>query len=410
MLLHNDSIPSITAKLPEGAFSSREHQLLYKVIADTYSQKKAVDAVLIKDALGARVLDVGGASYIASLLAASPEASTKDQHIQTVWDKWQIRRAVDGATALIEKAKDGGSILDLKQCLEKLQFARSGDERGVINSLCEETIASLGHYRKTGADLFTGFKDLDDTTGGLRRGCIYTVGGKTSHGKTTFAINVALNNLLKNPNTRVLYNAFEDIEQIPLRLASMKSHLHLDWFLKPHLIQEDEYSRLTDALTDLAQYKDRLVIVNGVSVARMRALCDEYKTDIAIVDYIQRYAHKFNLSSEGRLSHEIGKAVSDIKDLSIDKQVATLVLSQFSRREESMRYRKPALEDLKESGDIENYSDNVILLWWKWRDNPKEMPNKYTILVEKNKLGPRSEHEVHIEAETLRLNDWAIRV
>src|SRR3990167_2501822 len=99
-------------------------------------------------------------------------------------------------------------------------------------------MASVDRLRKEGIDLKTGFTAVDDCLGGLRRGTLTVIGGKTSQGKTSVCVNIARNNLLSSEKTKILYNGFENIDQFATRLAAIEHNIPLDWFLKPSLIND----------------------------------------------------------------------------------------------------------------------------------------------------------------------------
>jgi replicative DNA helicase len=96
-----------------------------------------------------------------------------------------------------------------------------------------------------------------------------------------------------------------------------------------------------------------------------------------------------------------------MQDLAIEKNCAVFCYSQFSRRTEEQRGRMPQVEDLKESGDIENYSDGIILLWWPWRDtlDSRKKPNEYKFLIRKNKTGPCLDVDSYINLDTLKISE-----
>ena len=405
MVLDNPAITEIAAMLEEGDFHHPPHQLLFTSIKEVWKQRGKVDLVLLKDHLGPRILEAGGTNYLAAMIEQAPDVADWRPYAGTVKDRAKARRALAEAGRLVETG-DGLTLQEIYDGAERIRREVKTDGAGTLDALLGAAVDDLDAIRSSGFDIRTGYASIDNVLGGVRRGKLLTVGGKTSHGKTTFALNIVLNNLRRDPTLRIVYNAFEDADQLFSRLASMESGLPLEMFLKPHTLAQGDYDALKLRLQEVGRYKDRLRILCGVSANQLRAECETFKPDLIVVDYLQRYAHKFGLAREGRLSHEIGKAVSDFQDIAIEYRCAFLLLSQLKRMAEDSRLRRPQLDDLKESGDIEFLSDGVILLWWKWRDDPGKIANQYTILVEKNKLGPRLETDINIQLPTLRLEDY----
>ncbi len=373
-----------------------------------YEKHKTYDLILLHDSLDKSDLErAGGAGYLAGLVAGLPKDPSFDALLDILKDAAKRRSYKEMADRLMAALNDGAEIEKLER-IAAIPEVKEDVKAPTIKVAVNSAAAALDDIRNNGVDLHFGVAKLDDTLGGIRRKKLYTIGGRTSQGKTTVCANLILNNLKLNPKSKVYYNGFENVDELPIRLASLQSGTRLDWFLKPHLIKEDEYADTLAALGDLEDYDDRLIIAFGDSVKQMRQVCKSYKPDIVFVDYIQRLAHKYSLGSNDRLSHAIGKAVSDLQDIAIDFNCAMFCASQFRRSPSEFRGKEPSIEDLKESGDIENESDNIILLWWPWRetlDDKRYIQNQYRFLVRKNKLGPCLDVYSQINLETLRISD-----
>lgn len=351
--------------------------------------------------------DIGGAAYLGGLVASLPEKSDFDALLNVLKEAAKRREYKATADALLSALELGADV----ERLEGLLSNKPKDDTPsspTIKVACEAAARNIDEIRTKGVDLHFGVSQLDDALGGVRRKKLYTIGGRTSQGKTTVCANLINDNLKTSPSCKIYYNGFENVEELPIRLAAIQSGTRLDHFIKPHLINEEQYLDTLSALGELEQHNDRLLISFGDSVASMRRICKTYRPDIVIVDYIQRLAHKYDLGASDRLSHAVGKAVSDLQDIAIEYNNAMFCCSQFKRSPYEGRGKEPSIEDLKESGDIENYSDNIILLWWPWRDtldDQRYMPTEYRYLIRKNKLGPTVDVKARINLETLRISD-----
>ena len=376
-----------------------------------WKQHKTVDLILLHDSLNEQELkEVGGSGYLASLVAGLPDKPSFDALSQSLRDaakRRSYKRLVeDLGTALVS-----GESNERLDRIYLLGDNSKGEEVTAPNiaEASEAAAKGLDEIRNKGVNLHFGIRKLDDALGGIRTKKLYTIGGRTSQGKTTVCANIIHENLVNNRDAKIYYNGFENVDELPIRLAAIHSDVKLSSFIKPHEITEDEYGSTLLALGDLAGYKDRLIISYGDSVSQMRQVCRSYKPDIVFVDYIQRLAHKYELGSSDRLSHAIGKAVSDLQDIAIEYNSAMFCCSQFRRAGNDFRGKEPGIEDLKESGDIENESDNIILLWWPWRetlDDKRYIQNQYRFLVRKNKLGPTADVYSTINLETLKITDY----
>lgn len=408
MIFNNTCISKVAATLEPEAFFGDSNREVYKALLNAWNGKGVVDLVVLKDAIpGAILTRIGGVERIAAY-ADTPNPENWGAYLKVVEEKWRLREAYEHSNEIKRLALEGADLEKVWEVADKIKSRKRLQDGGFkLSESIRSAALSLDDLRKAGVDLKVGLNKVDELIGGIRRKMLYIVGAKTSNGKTSFLANIAINILRGKPTAKVLINVFENAEQIPVRMASVLSGVPLNHFLKPDMCTDEEYLIVQEALQALDDYRDRVVIMHGANVQQMRAMCDEFKPDAVFVDYIQRYAHKYSLGAEDRLSHAIGKVASDLQDMAIDKNCAMFVLSQLSRRQEEHRNRKPVVTDLKESGDLENYADCIFLLWWPWRDNPNgKDPNEFFIVVAKNKLGPCQDEPVKIDVKTLRLSDW----
>ena len=376
-----------------------------------WKQYKSVDLILLHDSLNEQELkEIGGSGYLASLVAGLPDRPSFDALTQSLREAGKRRSYKQLSERLASALSSGESTAQLDSIYLSADSSKAEPVTApTIAEASEAAAKGLDEIRNKGVNLHFGIRKLDEALGGIRTKKLYTIGGRTSQGKTTVCANIIHENLVNNREAKIYYNGFENVDELPIRLASIHSDVKLSSFIKPHEITEDEYGSTLLALSDLANYKDRLIISFGDSISQMRQVCRSYRPDIVFVDYIQRLAHKYDLGSSDRLSHAIGKAVSDLQDIAIDYNCAMFCCSQFKRAASEFRGKEPGIEDLKESGDIENESDNIILLWWPWRetlDDKRYIQNQYRFLVRKNKLGPTADVYSTINLETLKITDY----
>ena len=393
-----------------GLLQAEAHNLILQHLITLFAKHKTYDLILLHDSFTETELNsIGGASYIGSLMSGLPDKADFDALLDVLRGADKRRMYANVADRLMSALASGTDNDGLDKIYASAIVKDEPVEAPTIKVAAGEAAKNLDEIRNMGVDLSFGIKQLDDSLGGIRRKKLYTIGGRTSQGKTTVCANIIQNNLRQNANAKIYYSGFENVDEMPIRLASINSKTRLDWFLKPHIITEEEYQRAQLALADLTEYEDRLLIAFGDSIKTMRSVCKSYRPDIIFVDYIQRLAHKYSLGESDRLSHAIGKAVSDLQDIAIDFNCAMFCASQFKRSTYEGRGKEPSIEDLKESGDIENESDNIILLWWPWRetlDDKRYIPNQYRFLVRKNKLGPCLDVYSKIDLETLAITDF----
>lgn len=413
MVLDNTIIPMVAAKVKPGDFYVQGNSALYIGITRSYDANKSVDLILLKDTIGQELDTIGGVARLAELVDTVPSVANWIGYMQTVVDKSRLRQALVAGEQITAMAKGGASLEDIYKEADGIK-SRCNPETSISFADClKDTIASVSKTAEEGVDLFMGWQAVDEAIGGLRRKSLYIIGGKTSQGKTSVCVNIVRSNLSCNSGCRILYNGFENLDQFATRLAAVDSGVPLSAFLRPDSNNAGQMKSVQDALKSLEKWAPNIRVMNSASVAQMRAVADEFKPDVVFLDYIQRYLHRYAPESDGRVSYQAAKLASDLQDFAIDRNCAVFAFSQLSRRSEEQRNRRPSINDLKESGDLENTADVIGLLYWPWRDSldpSKHRPEDYYFCVAKNKLGECGEHLLRLRVDTLRLEDRVTRI
>jgi len=130
---------------------------------------------------------------------------------------------------------------------------------------------------------------------------------------------------------------------------------------------------------------------NGKTVGWMRAQATRYKAEIVVVDYLQlvRSAGKDRFEKVTNISQEL-------HEMAQGEKVVVIALSQLARKGD----RAPVLEDLRESGQIEQDADLIVLL------NREKDSDDETIIIAKNKEGQTGDIGFHFEKERQRFFEY----
>lgn len=286
-----------------------------------------------------------------------------------------------------------------------------------VSTAAQRTAEDVKYIREHGYDLKWGIRSLDERLGGILRRRLYVVGGRTSHGKTLFMMNVVLPNI--EAGKRVLYFAMENPDEIAPRLAALAYNVPLENFVKPHMIGDEEYGALIQGLKKV-ETLGPLMIAKPPSMEKVKQAVAIYRPDIVVLDYVQRWVMSQGGADGGednKYRLNVGRGVSVFTDIAQENNCAAFVLSQMARRQRPMPQRggksmtvdeeeaaiEPNISELKESGDIENFADNIILINWPHKDNAAIPSNRYKIIAAKLKMGETGSIRVQIDPSSNRL-------
>lgn len=202
----------------------------------------------------------------------------------------------------------------------------------------------------------TGLKELDEMIWGFHKKEITTIGARTSHGKSAFAIQIASN--LADTNNRIVYLSLEmSKEQIVERMLCNFGHIN-NKLLRRGLGKIHVETKGSPFGKWINELKFLIDDKYGYHFDRIVEICDIITPDFLFIDYIQMIStrgHKSKLEA-------VEEYVRKLKQLSTERNMGIVLLSQLNR--ESADVSRPLMHTLKWAGVLEEHSDCVILLHW----------------------------------------------
>jgi len=283
--------------------------------------------------------------------------------------------AQDAATDKRDAATRHG-VRSLKQLLEGV-VARA-------DTKIQERGATTGNY------------ELDQVLGGLRRKKITILGADTSFGKSSFAIMVA-DEVMKG-GANVLFLSCEDGEEMyAQRFMARRAGVNA-FRIRDNDLRDQDVSRMrmqAIAAQDAPFFLDVIGKPVEQAVRAVTDLCKEIDFALVIVDYVQRFtAARRTQDKRTEVTYVAGLFSDAIKN----GNAAGLILSQL-RRPENMT-KPPTMHDLKESGDLENMAEHVLLGHLEVNGEGEQRREQRHFYIAKNKDGPRNIDRVTIPFDT----------
>jgi len=358
---------------PEDFYKEAHRRILDKIIL-LVDKGLPVDLLSLTEALGRDGLleDVGGASYLASLMDGVPRSLNVSYHAQVVKEKALLRRLIassmrimtssyeeqDEPDAILDQAQS--AIIDVAEQRTKMGFVPMG--KLVPSTL--EALEAMAQRRDFITGVPSGFKDLDEITSGFHKGEFVVVAARPSMGKTALCLNIAQHVGLHTESAAGFFSMEMSLEQLAIRMLCADSMVDLQKIRKGLISSRDmEKIRLSaEALTPARIYLDETA---GLTVLEMKAKARRLKMegnlDILFLDYMQlmRTSQRF----ENR-NQEMSYISRSMKELAKELQIPVVGISQLSRAPEKGRKEpRPILSDLRESGAIEQDADVVIFIY-----------------------------------------------
>ncbi|WP_349967882.1 DnaB-like helicase C-terminal domain-containing protein [Wolbachia endosymbiont of Armadillidium arcangelii] len=274
----------------------------------------------------------------------------------------------------------------------KLIFDYLKDYKNYINKLLSNTSDIEG--------MTTGIEELDRITGGFKEGELTVLAARTSIGKTSIALYMALQAAkLLNDHEYICFFSLEmSANQLINRIISIEVNETINNILKNENM--DLLYRGINQITFLNILIDNSGNIDlNVLRKKIASICKRYSIKCIYIDYLQL------LRGSGRTENrtlEVTEISRTLKNIAKDFEVPVVALSQISRRVEERQNKRPQLADLRESGSIEQDADIVLLLY---RDSYYKIGsnNELEINVAKNRSGSTGKVTVPYQVNTGRI-------
>jgi replicative DNA helicase len=401
-------------------FFMPKHGVIYEGIVKVYDQHSAIDLVQ----LGTWLKDkghyetIGGQEYLIELAESVPVTVNAPYYAKNVRSKAAIRRVLDAAGKILrvgyESPDDADGVRDQAQ---RLMMEATADfnppSMASMSELVQEAFDELEKNAANGNTLTglpTGFGQLDQMTMGFQPGEMIVVGARPSMGKTAFATCIMEHMALVNRIPVLLISLEMNKRQLSYRLLSAVAGVSSRRMLR-NMLDNDQIRALQDAGARLSASPIYIDDSSEASVMEFRSKARRMKRENNIgcifIDYIQLMSSP---GSENR-QNEIASISRTIKAVGKELNIPIVALAQLNRQNESRSNKRPTLSDLKESGQIEQDADVVMLLhredYYHQGEDDYNPNNEAELIIAKQRNGPTGVIKLHWHDETTRFANVA---
>jgi replicative DNA helicase len=399
-------------------FFLESHRKIYEKMIALAERASPIDLVTLTDELrrSGEFEQVGGATYIASLIDGVPRTDTIEHYAKLVKSKAMLRRLISASNQIIARCMDEeDEALTIVDEAEHMIFQiaedriRQGFQHvGNVAKRRLEQVEQMAGRPEMITGVPTGFTDFDQMTSGLQRQDLIIIAARPSMGKTALALNMA-QYAAKNGSYVGIFSLEMSNEQLVSRLLCSEARVDAHR-LRTGYLNREEWAKLADALRRVCEMQIYLDDTPGQGVLEMRAkvrrLKAEHGLDLLIIDYMQLMSGRGRIESR---QQEVSQISRDLKGLAKELQVPVIALSQLSRAPETRGGdHKPQLSDLRESGAIEQDADVVCFIYREEVYNPSE-ENKgiAELIIGKQRNGPTGSVQLAFLKEFTRFdNVW----
>lgn len=260
----------------------------------------------------------------------------------------------------VAKAYERGDTEEARELSAELA-ADSGAEKRTNEYLHASDVikqAAINTARQ-GTDLRTGFPILDHALGQLRRATLTVIGGYEGTGKSGLMLSMAMN--FAHRGIASGYISLEDpIEVVGPRILAHLEHVNPEEFDGQRGMYFDEM--VASGIAKARTLGLHCAFEEGASLERvlgsMRHCVRKLGCKVLFVDYLQCLHGEAD-----KRANFIAKACGKLKAQAKILGVPLVLGSQLNNPEKGSEFKAPRNTSLKESGDIKDKAEVIILLW-----------------------------------------------
>jgi replicative DNA helicase len=409
ILIDKDAIGLVSEVISPKDFYNDINGIIYDAMLSLYEERKPIDLITLKKELKKiKNGDKVDSSYFEDLVNSVPTSANVENYAEIIRDESTKRNLITVGSQIAENAfNDDKEINDLIDRAESSIFAISQGHnvRGFvqIKEGLAESFDRIDELHKKGSGLRgikTGFTDLDNTLSGMQPSNLLILAARPGQGKTAMVVNIAQNVAVEQKLPVGIFSLEMSQEELVDRLLVGQADVDA-WRLKTGKLSENDFTKLSQAMGELADAPIFIDDSPGITISEMRTkarrLQMEHDIKLIIIDYLQ-------LADPGRRYdnrvQEVAIVSQGLKNLARELKVPVLAVSQLSRAVEHRGEKRPQLADLRESGAIEQDADVVMFLYRPDDIATGIIPTK--LLIAKHRNGPTGEIDLLFKGDRIR--------
>ena len=363
-----DAYDYVVQIVNDSDFYNRSNQIVFSCIKELHNKGEEVTEISVYESLRKKNLidEVGG---MPAIFALSNLCDTTLQCVpaaKIVRERSNARKIVRSSKSVIEKIDSGADADEAKSYIEaevaKIDGFRDDDvSLGNVGSSFIGQIDSMidGTYKPVRVS--TGIKSLDAKLpeGGIGKGEVMVISAPTSCGKSQLALNVALRLAIRDKKGVALFSLEMPPEQVYKRMVQISSCCNIEE-ANNSTDKEKAFKPIVKAIEKIKE--SPIYIYNHIrNMHDLRAKCRNLKRkhniSMVVIDYLQL------IPWDGKMQkHDgIAEVSHSIKQMAMELNIPVILLAQVNR--EGAKRGKLSIYDLKDSGDIENDADVILMMW-----------------------------------------------
>ena len=420
VLVNNQAFTVVDQIVEAEHFYEPLHREIWQVCASLIRMGKLASPITLQSFMPAdtKIGDMPLRKYVARLAAEAVTIINAPDFARVIRDMADRRLMIEVGHELCE-SRDPDNLQLAAAAVDRLDAlvaAQSMDGAPALDmdkAVARAVDAAARAYQNDGKPrgVSYGLRLLDDKTLGAMPADLVVIAGRPGMGKTALALGIMRNMAIAGERCLMWSGEMGDV-QLTQRMIADEIWQHnrrlTYWQIASGKFREEKFQEVVDAAKRLAELPIRIEQQPGLTIAQIGARARQYKRrhglkalfvdHIGLVKPSGRYA--------GNKVNETGEITMGLKALAKELGIPVFALSQVNRGVESREDKRPTLADLRNSGDVEQDADTVLILYRPayylekkeppagsaeyiiWADEMEKVHNRLDVHIEKQRSGP----------------------
>ncbi|MBD65679.1 MAG: replicative DNA helicase [Halobacteriovoraceae bacterium] len=399
LLVDNRSFDEVVdLGIEEGDFYHPSYGIIFKGIFELASDSKPFDLVSICSKLtdNGKLEAVGGQSAVLELIEDTASSANIYHYGKIIKNKSILRNIVRTSMRITDQGMN--FIGDVEEFIDDVESSffnlASKSKTNFVVTLKEslkENLKRLEEGKREEGEILglsTGFDQLDQRLLGMQAGQMIIIAARPGMGKTAFVLNIAVNSVKRSGLPAMIYSYEMLAPELSGRILSSEANID-SRKIRTNDYTDTDLRNLGFAVQELSKHPIFINDSAGTNLLDIKSQARKVKTEqglgLIVIDYLQLMQPHVKKSSR---EQEIAEISRGIKELAKELKCPIIALSQLNRSATSRTDRRPQLQDLRESGSIEQDADVVMLIHREdYYDENTPERGVAEIIVAKNRAG-----------------------
>lgn len=371
-LMHDpEQCEDIGAFLSPSDFSHEDNAALYAMILGAHSRKQIPDSITLSEIRADLPTGEMTIIYASEIMRNVPRSSNGKHYARIVLERSRARKLYDVGRQLMDLAQQRGNVSSQIAQAQQLAMDLAAQEESpdvvTINDALGEVFRDM-QDRLDGVQqmgLKFGLEDLDAIVCGARPGNLIIIAGRPGTGKTVLGTGLADQIAIKGKGAALIFSLEMAQKELAKRSLASISEVSQNWIESGEAVTDETASlSIQNAVSIMSQSDVRICDKSGLTFSRICSIARfQHRAkplDLIVIDYLSLIASDPADRYQNR-NQELGAFTRGFKRLGKELGIPIIVLAQLNRSIETRADKKPQMSDLRDSGEIEQDADVIIM-------------------------------------------------